>query len=97
MLFKVYEEEKYGLYNKVGEWRDVWVIYLRIKLGKIGLCLKFVIIMLNLKIYYFVGIVGRCVGLIIYLGVWYIFIGIYKLGVYIFELLICKESKYMFM
>lgn len=40
-------------------------------------------------------IAGRCVGLTIYPGVWYILIGTQKLGVYIFELLIRKESKHM--
>lgn len=42
-----------------------------------------------------VGIAGSCVGLTIYPGVWYILIGTHKLGVYIFELLIRKESKHM--
>lgn len=91
MPFKAYEEEKYGLHNKAGEWRDAWVIHSRIKLGQNR-------IVFEIRHYYVklsVGIAGSCVGLTIYPGVWYILIGTHKLGVYIFELLIRKESKHM--
>lgn len=91
MPFKAYEEEKCGLHNKAGEWRDAWVIHSRIKLGQNR-------IVFEIRHYYVklsVGIAGSCVGLTIYPGVWYILIGTQKLGVYIFELLIRKESKHM--
>lgn len=67
------------------------VIHSRIKLGQNR-------IVFEIRHYYVklsVGIAGSCVGLTIYPGVWYILIGTQKLGVYIFELLIRKESKHM--
>lgn len=93
MPFKAYEEEKYGLHNKAGEWRDAWVIHSRIKLGQNRIVFEIRHYYVNLS----VGIAGSCVGLTIYPGVWYMYIliGTHKLGVYIFELLIRKESKHM--